>query len=375
MKRPQGFDRPPAPRAADRAAAEPHARRRARGTGVAGARHRRRGPRHGRAVASRRVGAAAATDAARTGRHEPTADRRSGRPGATPSHRPVGRRRPDGAGARATGRSRRRRGCRAADAGDASRPAGPAAAHASADGTSARRCAASRRSRRRRHRVADRRRVARGARRRGRGRRLLADHGAARRARRGRPAHPGRRRAGARSTTSSARRCRSSTRAEVHAALAEFPLIETYSTESDPARHARRAHRRARRRSASSTPAIGPRARRLRGRRDRPPRRACRTGQPLIEVDGGVAGEGFRAVARGRAQPAGRRARPARAVRRRRRADDVRLELAGGASVVWGSADDSALKADRARRRSCARRRPTRSSQYDVSAPSSAVTE
>ncbi len=55
-------------------------------------------------------------------------------------------------------------------------------------------------------------------------------------------------------------------------------------------------------------------------------------------------------------------------------ADDVTLELAGGAQVVWGSAEDSALKATvlAALMRAAP---PDTVSQYDVSAPSSPVTE
>ena len=55
-------------------------------------------------------------------------------------------------------------------------------------------------------------------------------------------------------------------------------------------------------------------------------------------------------------------------------ADDVRLELAGGASVVWGSAEDSALKADVLARLMRAAP-PDTVSAYDVSAPRSPVTE
>jgi len=51
----------------------------------------------------------------------------------------------------------------------------------------------------------------------------------------------------------------------------------------------------------------------------------------------------------------------------------VRLELEGGASVVWGSAEDSALKATvlAALMRAAP---PDTVAQYDVSAPTSPVT-
>jgi len=55
-------------------------------------------------------------------------------------------------------------------------------------------------------------------------------------------------------------------------------------------------------------------------------------------------------------------------------ADDVRLELAGGASVVWGSAEDSALKATVLATLMRAAP-PDTVAQYDVSAPSSPVTQ
>jgi cell division protein FtsQ len=55
-------------------------------------------------------------------------------------------------------------------------------------------------------------------------------------------------------------------------------------------------------------------------------------------------------------------------------ADDVRLELAGGASVVWGSAEDSALKAT-VLARLVGAAPPDSVALYDVSAPTSPVTE
>jgi cell division protein FtsQ len=96
-------------------------------------------------------------------------------------------------------------------------------------------------------------------------------------------------------------------------------------------------------------------------------------GQPLIEVDGGVADEGFRAVASVvRSLPAEVRTQLTRATAAT--ADDVRLELAGGATVVWGSAEESAFKAAVLARLMGAAP-PDTVSAYDVSSPRSAVTE
>ena len=158
--------------------------------------------------------------------------------------------------------------------------------------------------------------------------------------------------------------------AEVHAALARFPLIETYSTETVPPGTLVV-------RIVERTPvgvidtgsglelvdAAGVVI-------DRP--EELPAGQPLIEVDGGVADEGFRAVAAVvRSLPADVRGQLTGATAAT--ADDVRLELAGGASVVWGSAEDSALKATVLA--SLMRAAPPDTvSQYDVSAPSSPVT-
>ena len=158
--------------------------------------------------------------------------------------------------------------------------------------------------------------------------------------------------------------------AEVHDALSRFPLIETYATETIPPGTLVV-------RIVERTPVgvidtgsglelvdgAGVVIERL---DERPP------GQPLIEVDGGVADEGFRAVAGVvRSLPVDVRAQLTRATADT--ADDVRLELEGGASVVWGSADDSALKATvlAALMRAAP---PDTVTQYDVSAPSSPVT-
>lgn len=156
---------------------------------------------------------------------------------------------------------------------------------------------------------------------------------------------------------------------EVHAALEAFPLIETYATETIPPGTLVV-------RIVERTPvgvidtgaglelvdAAGVVI-------ERPGERP--EGQPLIEVEGGVADEGFRAVASVvRSLPAEVRTQLTRATAAT--ADDVRLELAGGASVVWGSAEDSALKADvlAALMRAAT---PDSVALYDVSAPTSPV--
>ena len=158
---------------------------------------------------------------------------------------------------------------------------------------------------------------------------------------------------------------------EVHAALRAFPLIETYATETIPPGTLVV-------RIVERTPvgvidtgsglelvdAAGVVI-------ERP--EAQPEGQPLIEVDGGVADEGFRAVAAVvRSLPADVRAQLTRVTAAT--ADDVRLELAGGASVVWGSAEDSALKAT-VLARLVGAAPPDSVALYDVSAPTSPVTE
>lgn len=158
---------------------------------------------------------------------------------------------------------------------------------------------------------------------------------------------------------------------DVHAALARFPLIETYATETIPPGTLVI-------RIVERTP-VGV-IDRVSGLElvdaagvviERPGERPA--GQPLIEVDGGVAGEGFRAVAAVvRSLPADVRAQLTRATAAT--ADDVRLELEGGASVVWGSGEDSALKATvlAALMRAAP---PDTVALYDVSAPTSPVTQ
>jgi cell division protein FtsQ len=159
--------------------------------------------------------------------------------------------------------------------------------------------------------------------------------------------------------------------ADVHEALDGFPLIETYATEAIPPGTLVV-------RIVERTPigvvdtgsglelvdAAGVVI-------DRPAERP--EGQPLIEAEGGVAGAGFRAVAAVvRSLPAEVRAQLTHATAAT--ADDVQLELAGGASVVWGSAEDSAYKADVLDALMVAAP-PDTVTLYDVSAPSSPVWE
>ena len=129
----------------------------------------------------------------------------------------------------------------------------------------------------------------------------------------------------------------------VHDALADFSLIETYSTETIP----------------PGTLVVRIVERTPVGVIDsddglqlvdgagvvieRPEERP--EGQPLITVEGGTASDGFRAVAAVvRSLPADVRVQLVAA--RATTSDDVELELAGGASVVWGGAGESVLKAD-----------------------------
>ncbi|MEV1130635.1 cell division protein FtsQ/DivIB [Agromyces sp. NPDC049794] len=157
---------------------------------------------------------------------------------------------------------------------------------------------------------------------------------------------------------------------EVHAALSEFPLIETYATETIPPGTLVV-------RIVERTPVgvidtesgleLVDAAGVVIERPDERPE-----GQPLIEVEGGVADEGFRAVAGVvRTLPPEVRAQLTRATAET--VDDVRLELAGGATVVWGSAEESAFKATvlAALMRGAP---PDEVAVYDVSAPSSPVT-
>ncbi|MFF2273873.1 FtsQ-type POTRA domain-containing protein [Agromyces sp. NPDC058136] len=160
------------------------------------------------------------------------------------------------------------------------------------------------------------------------------------------------------------------TRDEVHAALADFRLIETYSTETIPPGTLVV-------RIVERTP-VGV-IETARGLElvdaagvvlDRPEQRP--DGQPLIETPGGTSSDGFRAVAavvrslpiEVRGQLVGASAATA---------DDVRLELVGGVPVVWGSAGNSGTKAA-VLSRLMGVAPPDSVAGYDVSSPESAVT-
>ncbi|MCD2441930.1 FtsQ-type POTRA domain-containing protein [Agromyces sp. SYSU K20354] len=156
----------------------------------------------------------------------------------------------------------------------------------------------------------------------------------------------------------------------VHDALADFSLIETYSTETIPP--GTLVVRIVERTPVGVIEADG-------GLElvdgagvviERPAERP--EGQPLISVEGGIGSEGFRAVAAVvRSLPAEVRAQLVGASAET--ADDVRLELAGGVPVVWGGASESAVKAV-VLARLMAVAPPDSVSGYDVSSPESAVT-
>lgn len=157
----------------------------------------------------------------------------------------------------------------------------------------------------------------------------------------------------------------------VHDALADFSLIETYSTETIPP--GTLVVRVVERTPVGVIEAEG-------GLQlvdgagvviERPAEQP--EGQPLITVEGGIGSDGFRAVAAVvRSLPADVRVQLVAA--RAGTSDDVELELAGGATVVWGGAGESSLKADvlAALMRAAP---PDTVATYDVSSPSSPVTE
>jgi cell division protein FtsQ len=94
-------------------------------------------------------------------------------------------------------------------------------------------------------------------------------------------------------------------------------------------------------------------------------------GYPLIEAPGGTSGDGFLAAGSViRSLPAELRGQLIRVAANT--PDDVRLELAGGATVVWGSAEESAMKAV-VLTALMTNVPPDSVSEYDVSAPESAV--
>lgn len=158
-------------------------------------------------------------------------------------------------------------------------------------------------------------------------------------------------------------------RGEVQRAMSGFPLIETYQVESVPPGTLVV-------RIVERTPVgviesdegleLVDAAGVVMGRPETRPE-----GQPLITVDGGVTGDGFRSVAGVvRSLPAEIRAQVTAASAET--ADDVTLQI-GDATVVWGSAEESGLKAGvlAALMRAAP---PDSVSLYDVSAPSSPVT-
>ncbi|GAA1811838.1 hypothetical protein GCM10009749_21240 [Agromyces neolithicus] len=156
----------------------------------------------------------------------------------------------------------------------------------------------------------------------------------------------------------------------VHDALADFSLIETYSTETIPP--GTLVVRIVERTPVGVIEADDGLAL-VDGAGvviERPAERP--EGQPLITVDGGTASDGFRAVAAVvRSLPADVRAQLVAASAET--ADDVRLELAGGVPVLWGSASESVVKAV-VLSRLMAVAPPDSVAGYDVSSPESAVT-
>jgi cell division protein FtsQ len=159
------------------------------------------------------------------------------------------------------------------------------------------------------------------------------------------------------------------TRADVLAALSSFPLIETYSTETIPpgtlvVRIVERVPVGVVD-TGSGLELVDAAGVVIERPAERP------EGQPLIVTDG-VAGEGFRAAAAViRSLPAEVRGQLIGASAET--ADDVRLELSSGATVVWGSAEESAAKAA-VLARLMAAAPPDTVGEYDVSSPASAVT-
>ncbi|MFB9960211.1 FtsQ-type POTRA domain-containing protein [Agromyces bracchium] len=157
---------------------------------------------------------------------------------------------------------------------------------------------------------------------------------------------------------------------EVQRALSEFPLIETYTTETVPpgtlvVRIVERTPVGVLDTSSGlmAVDAAGVVVERV----DEVPEAL-----PLIEVEGGIDDAAFRAAGRVlRSLPAELRAEVASVTAES--ADDVRFVLDAGSSVVWGSAEDAALKTT-VLRDLMAAVPPDQVSRYDVSAPLSPVT-
>lgn len=158
---------------------------------------------------------------------------------------------------------------------------------------------------------------------------------------------------------------------DVQLRLSAFPLIETYVTETVPpgtlvVRIVERTPVGVVRTSTGfvSADAAGV----VIERHDAPPE-----GLPLVTAEGGLDGDAFRAAgAVLRSLPADLRARVAEVTADT--PDDVRLELVEGAVVVWGSADESPMKAI-VLERLMAAAPPGSVHRYDVSAPDNAVTD
>jgi cell division protein FtsQ len=158
---------------------------------------------------------------------------------------------------------------------------------------------------------------------------------------------------------------------EVRRTLSDFPLIETYSTETVPpgtlvVRVVERTPVGIVQTGSGyvSADAAGVVIERL----DAPPE-----GLPVVTAEGGLEGDAYRAAgAVLRSLPADLRARVSQVTADT--PDDVRLDLVEGAVVVWGSADDSSLKAT-VLARLMAAAPPDQVDRYDVSAPLSPVTD
>lgn len=158
---------------------------------------------------------------------------------------------------------------------------------------------------------------------------------------------------------------------EVQSTLAEFPLIETYSTETVPpgtlvVRIVERTPVGVVEGSSGFT-AVDAAGVVIERSDERP------EGLPLITVDGGLSGDAFHSVgAVLRSLPADLLARVTTVTAET--PDDVRFELAEGATVLWGSAEESGLKST-VLVRLMAAAPPDSVGRYDVSAPLSAVVQ
>lgn len=158
---------------------------------------------------------------------------------------------------------------------------------------------------------------------------------------------------------------------EVQATLSEFPLIETYSTETVPpgtlvVRIVERAPVGVVEGSSGFT-AVDAAGVVIEEYDERP------EGLPLITVDDGIRGDAFHSVgAVLRSLPADLLARITTVTAET--PDDVGFDLADGATVVWGSSEESALKST-VLVRLMAAAPPDSVGRYDVSAPLSPVTQ